>query len=304
MYVHIKYMKRKCEVERWNLTNEYIVVFLRGDLDVNETKLTNYLGSEIHSAIITEECGLKAGYIGPYKLEGNYTVLYDNSLQYVQNLSCGANMVDYHYVGLHIERDYGVVEYLNLSKIKDGGICPICGKPTISISRGIEVGNIFQLGNKYTKAMNMQYVDKDGDYRYPVMGCYGMGVGRLVASVCEARHDEYGPIWPITIAPWQVHLCCIRADDLEARACADTLYENMQGEKIEVIYDERDVRAGVMFSDADLLGVPIRVIVSPRNVQDACAEIVTRDKKVNMKVKISEVIITVKELIIKMANEV
>ena len=134
-----------------------------------------------------------------------------------------------------MERDVVDAEYVDLAKIVDGGICPHCGKKTIHISRGIEVGNIFQLGTKYTKSMNMQYLDADGESHYPIMGCYGIGVGRLAASVCEAHHDDYGPVWPITIAPWQVHLCCLRADDAEAKAFADELYASLQKEHIEVI---------------------------------------------------------------------
>jgi prolyl-tRNA synthetase len=143
----------------------------------------------------------------------------------------------------------------------------------------------------------MQYLDSKGELHYPIMGCYGIGVGRLAASVCETHHDEYGPIWPITIAPWQVHLCCLRVDDAETKQFADGLYEELQKEMVEVIYDDRDVRAGVMFSDADLLGVPIRVIVSPRNLQEHCVELVTRDKTVNKKVEQSQIVPTIKELI-------
>jgi prolyl-tRNA synthetase len=193
---------------------------------------------------------------------------------------------------------------MDLSKIKDGGICPHCGKPSITLSRGIEVGNIFQLGTKYTKSMKMQYLDNKGELHYPIMGCYGIGVGRLAASVCEAHHDEYGPIWPISIAPWQVHLCCLRVDDVETKQYADDLYEELQKEKIEVIYDDRDVRAGVMFSDADLLGIPIRVIVSPRNLEGNCVELVTRDKTVNQKVEKEKIIATIKEMISSMLKNV
>ena len=129
------------------------------------------------------------------------------------------------------------------------------------------------------------------------MCCYGIGIGRLAASVCEIHHDEYGPIWPLAIAPWQVHLCCVRADDEQAKAFADSLYGQLQSEHIEVIYDDRIVSAGVMFSDADLLGVPIRVIVSPRNMKEGCCEIVTRDKSVNQKVKTEETIASLKNLL-------
>ena len=296
----------KAVVYQKNMTDDFIVIFIRGDLDVNETKLTNYLGEEVHPAVITSDCGLNAGYIGPVNLtvNGNYTVLYDKSLQGTNNLSCGANEEEYHYTGLCMERDVVDAEYVDLAKIVDGGICPHCGKKTIHISRGIEVGNIFQLGTKYTKSMNMQYLDADGESHYPIMGCYGIGVGRLAASVCEAHHDDYGPVWPITIAPWQVHLCCLRADDAEAKAFADELYASLQKEHIEVIYDDRNVRPGVMFSDADLLGIPIRLVVSPRNMKESVVELSSRDKSVQDKVALADVVPAVKELIAKMTKEI
>ena len=225
----------KAVVYQQDSDNKFVVIFIRGDLDVNETKLTNFLKEEIRPAAITEECGLNAGYIGPYGLKGDYIVLFDRSLQGTRNLCCGANKAGYHYTGLQLERDCGDVSYHDFAKIIDGGICPNCGKHSISISRGIEVGNIFQLGTKYTKSMNMTYLDQDGNLQYPIMGCYGIGVGRLAASVCEAKHDEYGPIWPVSIAPWQVHLCCVRSDDKEAKAYADLLYENLKKNGIEVI---------------------------------------------------------------------
>lgn len=164
------------------------------------------------------------------------------------------------------------------AKIQEGGICPRCGKAAITVSRGIEVGNIFQLGTRYTRSMHMTYIDSDGETRYPVMGCYGIGIGRLAASICEARHDDYGPIWPLAVAPWQVHLCAVRADDAGIRAYADKLYDELQRRGVEVIYDDRRVSAGVMFSDADLLGVPFRAIVSPGNRKRNIVEIVSRDK--------------------------
>lgn len=269
----------KAVVYQRNSDDHYIVLFIRGDLDVNETKLTNYLGCDIHPAVITDDCGLQAGYIGPVNLEGNFTVLFDRSLANRKNLTCGANVCEYHYTGLDMERDVNGAEYHDFAKIQEGGICPHCGKPSITISRGIEVGNIFQLGTKYTKAMNMTYIDKNGESQYPVMGCYGIGVGRLAAAICEAHHDENGPIWPLSVAPWQIHLCAVRADNTEVRSYADQLYHELKHKGIEVIYDDREVSAGVMFSDADLLGVPFRVVVSPRNIKQNMIEIVSRDKK-------------------------
>ncbi len=296
----------KAVVYQKNVDDEYVIIFIRGDLDVNETKITNYIGAEIHPAIITDDCGIVAGFIGPVdlKVAGNATIIYDNSLKGTNNLICGANEKDYHFTGFNISRDIEGAEFADVAKITDGGICPCCGKKSITISRGIEVGNIFQLGTKYTQSMNMQYLDKDGKSQYPIMGCYGIGVGRLAASVCEVHHDDYGPIWPMSIAPWQVQLCCLRSDDEATKECADNLYNEMQSKGIEVIYDDRKVRPGVMFSDADLLGVPVRVIVSPRNMEESVVELVTRDKSVQEKVAIDEVVETVQKLIEKLLENI
>lgn len=192
------------------------------------------------------------------------------------------------------------MEYHDFAKIIEGGICPHCGKPAISISHGIEVGNIFQLGTKYTQSMNMTYVDKEGGNQYPIMGCYGIGVGRLAAAVCEAHHDEYGPIWPMSIAPWQIHLCAIRSDNEEVKTFADKLYTDLQEKGVEVIYDNRIISAGVMFSDADLLGVPIRVIISPRNLKQNILEVTSRDKTLSTTIPLVSAVDTLLEYIKKM----
>jgi len=268
----------KAVVYQRNADDSYIVLFIRGDLEANETKLTNHLGCDIHPALITEECGLTAGFIGPVSLPEGVTVLFDRSLMGANNLICGGNVADHHYTGLDMERDVPTAEYHDFAKIQDGGICPHCKKHSISVSRGIEVGNIFQLGTKYTKSMNMTYTDQNGEVHHPIMGCYGIGVGRLAAAICEAHHDDYGPIWPISVAPWQVHLCAVRADNAEVKDFADRLYGELQSRGIEVIYDDRNVSAGVMFSDADLIGAPYRVIVSPRNMKNSAVEVVARDK--------------------------
>lgn len=287
----------KAVVYQQNVDDKYVVLFIRGDLEVNETKLVNFLGEQVHAAVITEECGLNAGYIGPVdlKVNGDAVVLYDKSLEGRNNLSCGANEAEHHYKGLDMERDVPNADYHDFAKIQEGGICPKCGKKTVKISRGIEVGNIFQLGTKYTKSMNMTYVDANGESKTPIMGCYGIGVGRLAASVCEAHHDEYGPIWPKAIAPWQVHLCAVRVDDEEVRAYADKLYEDLQNAGIEVIYDDRSVRAGVMFADADLLGIPLRIIVSPKNMKQGVVEVASRDKTLKTQIPLENVMEEIKQ---------
>lgn len=278
----------KAVVYQKNADDKFVVAFVRGDYEVNETKLRNIVGGEIHTAVITDGDCLVAGYIGPYGISNEAEFYIDVSLKGIRNLVAGANKEGYHYTGLDLERDLSSVNYVDISKVKEGSICPCCGKPALTIKRGIEVGNIFQLGTKYTKSMDMQYTDENGKSHYPIMGCYGIGVGRLAASICEAHHDEYGPVWPISIAPWEVQICCLRSDDEETKKTADNLYNSLLSDGIEVIYDDRSVRPGEMFSDADLIGAPIRVIVSPRNLKESSVEITTRDKSVKTMVLVDE----------------
>lgn len=294
----------KAVVYQKNADNTFVVAFVRGDYEVNETKLRNLVGDELHVAEITADTPLTAGYIGPYGLSKQVAYYCDLSLKGMDSLVAGANREGFHLKGLNLERDLGEIDYVDLAKVKAGGICPCCKKPALTIQRGIEVGNIFQLGTKYTESMHMQFADKDGTMHYPIMGCYGIGIGRLAASVCEARHDEYGPIFPISIAPWEVHICCIRPDDLETKSAADHLYEELTKQKVEVLYDDREgVRGGQMFADADLIGVPIRVIVSPRNLKDEKIEVSTRDKSVHAVVEVSESLTYIMKLREKLYQE-
>ena len=295
----------KAVVYQKNADDSYIVAFIRGDLDINETKLTNAVGEDIHPAVIEDDSILTAGFIGPVGISDKVTVYFDNSLEGIDYLVTGANKVDTHYTGFNVERDCPDAKYVDLAKITEGGICPNCGKPVINISRGIEVGNIFQLGTKYSKAMNFTYTDENGKEQYPIMGCYGIGVGRMAASICEVRHDDYGPIWPITIAPWQVHLCCLRSDDAECKEKADEIYETLQNMGIEVIYDDRKARPGAMFADADLLGVPVRVVVSPRNLAENVVEISTRDKSIDkQKTPVDQAVTEVQNIINKLTADI
>ncbi len=278
----------------------YVILFIRGDLEANEAKVKAILGTNIFPAVIDENSGITAGFVGPFGLDENITVLFDESLKNTNNLVTGANKVDYHITGLDLERDIENVTYVDASKALEGGICPVCGEKALKINRGIEVGNIFQLGTKYTKAMDMTYLDEKGESQNPIMGCYGIGVGRLAASVCESKRDDWGPIWPISIAPWQVHICAVRADDEEVRKIADGVYKELLDKGVEVIYDDRSVSAGVMFSDADLLGVPIRAVISPRNLKADCVEITSRDKTISKKAEIAktveEIMLTIEEV--------
>ncbi|MCQ2436787.1 MAG: proline--tRNA ligase, partial [Clostridia bacterium] len=280
----------KAVVYQENLTDKYVIAFIRGDLDINETKLRNYIKAEIHPAEITADSGLTPGFIGPKGLPEGVRVVFDRSLKGVEWVATGANETDMHYIGFNIARECGEVEYVDVAKAFDGGICPCCGKKSIYTSRGIEVGNIFQLGTKYSESMNLTYVDQDGSLKNPIMGCYGIGVGRLAASVCESHRDDYGPIWPISIAPWHVQICSLRADAPEVAEASQKIYDALQDKGIEVLWDDRSVSAGVMFSDADLFGIPVRVVISPKGLKNGTIEIAARDKSMQEKKPVDEAV--------------
>ena len=287
----------KAVVYRVNEDDSHVVVFIRGDLEVNETKLRNYLGKEIHPAADIDEELLTAGFIGPVGISKEVKVVYDESLKGAHNLVCGANKVDYHLTGLDLERDVEGVTYVSVAKAVSGGVCPKCGRRSLKIKKGVEIGNIFQLGTKYSEVMGLRYSDENGELQTPIMGCYGIGVGRLCACICQENRDNFGPIWPKSVAPWQVEVCALRADEPAVKECAEKLVKDLEDMGVQVLYDDRPVSAGFMFSDADLLGVPVRAIVSPKNIAGGEIEIATRDKSVRVNVPMAEAIAKIKELI-------
>ena len=288
----------KAVVYQKNEDDSYIIVFIRGDLEVNETKLRNYLGYEIHPATaITEESGIVAGFIGAIGLDKKIKTVWDRSLVGIESLVCGANETDYHYTGMNVARDIGEVDYVDVAKIYEGAVCPVCGKPVIAINKGIEVGNIFQLGTKYTKSMDMTYLDANGEAKHPIMGCYGIGVGRLCASICQESHDKFGPIWPMSIAPWHVEVCNLRTDNELVNNTANELYESLKNLGVEVLYDDRDIRPRAMFADADLLGVPVRAVVSPKTCEKGVIEVSFRDKSFKGEFPIAEAAEKIKEIV-------
>ena len=257
---------------------KYVVGFVRGDLEINETKLRNLVGDEIVPVEIDEKCELIAGNIGPKKFSDKILCFYDNSLKGENNLVVGANKKDYHISGFSFERDIQV-EFNDITKVSEGHICPVCKKAKLNVVKGVEVGQIFQLDTKYTKSMNMTVHNKNGESFFPIMGCYGIGVGRAIACVAEESSDEKGLIWPMAIAPWHVYLCPLRLDDENVKVAAEMLYENLKQNGIEVIYDDRNASAGVKFADSELMGIPVRVVVSPRSLKENSVEIKVRGEE-------------------------
>jgi prolyl-tRNA synthetase len=245
-----------------------VMAVIRGDLDANESKIMKLIRRVPMPADDARiaSVGAVPGYAMPLRLDpAKVNVLIDETVAESNNLVCGANEPDYHFVNFNLSRDLPGAATVDIARVPDGAGCPMCGG-TLNLRRGIEVGNTFQLGTKYTDALDMTFTDAKGKSHHPTMGSYGIGVGRLVSSIIEAHHDEHGPRWPITAAPWQAHICAIKLDNPQVRAHAERLYQQLIVANIEVLYDDRNASPGVQFADADLLGVPIRIIVSPRNV--------------------------------------
>ena len=265
-------------------TGELIFVLIRGDFEVNEVKLANALKvPELKFAddAAIEAAGAVPGFASPVGIDpARARIIVDRSAAESGNLVVGANETDYHYRNFNFDRDLAGSGCLvaDIACVREGDPCPLTGQP-LQFLRGIEVGNIFQLGTKYSDAMHCDYLDRDGKSHPMVMGCYGIGVGRAMAAVIEQSCDEYGPIWPMSIAPWQVELCAINPEKEGVGEACERLYAELQAAGIEVLYDDRGEKAGSMFSDADLPGIPLRLVVSPRTLAEKQAEFKVRGSR-------------------------
>jgi prolyl-tRNA synthetase len=264
-----------------NNKDEYILVLVCGDDEVNETKLQNIFGQNIrpgHPEELAEITGADAGSIGPIGLKNkNVKIIADLRLKDADELISGANKNDYHTKNIDLKRDVLNIEYYDLRVVK-GGELTIDKKHKIKITKAIEVGHIFKLGTKYAEALHAYYLDNEGTEHPIVMGSYGIGVERIAASYIEQNHDDKGIIWSGEIAPFKVHLICASASKEEIVKETDRIYNALLNEmKIEVLYDDRlDVRPGFKFNDADLIGIPIQIIIGEKNLKDGYAEIKIR----------------------------
>ncbi len=267
-------------------TDRLLVVFIRGDYSVNEIKLKNLVGHEVY-AYNGNDSSLCYGFIGPYQLNADADIFFDTTLEGEENMICGANKEDYHLKGISVSQHLQP-EFVNLYKVNDGDKCSHCGSG-LTVTRGVEVGNIFQLGTKYTTSMNMTYIDSNNALHHTIMGCYGIGVERLVACLIEENHDDNGPIWPMAVAPWQIHICVLSNKSQAVEDYGRELYETLN-KTYEVVLDDRNLAAGVKFADADLLGIPLRLVVSNRAYEQGEVEVSLRDKSMTKKVKMDEVV--------------
>ena len=278
-----------------------VIVFIRGDKEVNEAKLKRIVGKEIAVKDLSET-GLVKGNIGCLNLQvKDCQILFDKSLENMCGMVTGANKEEYHISGVNLKRDIPDAKYYDLAKVKEGEKCSICEK-SLTIERGIEIGNIFQLGTKYTKSMEMTITMPDGKPINPLMACYGIGVGRALASVAEESSDAKGLVWPISIAPWQVYFCPLRLDDENVKTQAEKLEKSLAKE-FELLYDDRNLSAGIKLTDSELMGIPFRVVISPRSLQNEEAEITIRKSGEKIMVKLCELNNTLHDLINKEMEE-
>lgn len=284
-----------------------VIALIRADKTVEETKLMNAVGgidiriatsAEIQELMEQQGFNAVAGFIGPKGMK-NITIIADNTIKDMKNFVVGINETDKHQVGANLE-DLGLdkIKYEDIRLVEAGELCPQCGKP-LKVTRGIEVGNIFQLGTKYSKPMNAVYLDAEGKTKPYIMGCYGIGISRTAAAAVEAHHDDWGIKWPLAIAPYHVTIVPVSTKDELQMTTANKIYEELLANGVEAVIDDRDERPGVKFKDADLIGFPFRITVG-KTITEGNVEFVTRatGEKVAMKpeVAIKQVIDAVKAI--------
>ncbi|HHZ17443.1 MAG TPA: proline--tRNA ligase [Peptococcaceae bacterium] len=261
--------------------DELIVALVRGDRNLNEIKLQKLhraLNLELASAEkVKELTGSQPGYVGPVGLK-KVKIYADEEIRTMVNAVCGANEEGYHLINVQPEKDFQVFAYGDLRFIEAGEPCPRC-RAALQSARGIEVGQVFKLGTKYSQALEAKYVDENGKENLMVMGCYGIGVSRTMAAAVEQNHDEHGIIWPLSIAPYHVVIVPVAVEDEVLWEESVKIYQELQKRKIEVVLDDRDERPGVKFKDADLIGYPIRVTVGKKFKEEGKVELKLRHEK-------------------------
>ncbi|HUW44521.1 MAG TPA: proline--tRNA ligase [Dehalococcoidia bacterium] len=277
---------------------EFIFVITRGDLEVNETKLRNALKcSELRLATEGEvnEAGIVAGFASPIGIKG-VKVIADDSITSGSNFIVGANKPGYHLRNANYPRDFQVDLIADIVLAQSGDSCPKCGSE-LSSARGIEVGHVFKLGTFISERFGASFLDNDGKSRPIVMGCYGIGLGRLLAAIVEQSHDDKGIIWPLSVAPYQIYLCPLHLDKSAVLPTAERIYQELQKEGIKVLFDDRDDSPGVKFNDADLLGIPLRLTLSPRTLQSQSVEAKWRMEKAAKLLPLENLAVQVKKLL-------
>ena len=278
-----------------------IAVLVRGDFEINEIKLQSLIGCEelelASQEIVEEVTGAKVGFAGPINLRKQVKIYADYSVIKVVNGIVGANKTDAHIKNVNYNKDYKADVIADLRKVVHGDICPRCKKEKLQFSRGIEIGHIFKLGTKYSKSMKATYLDASGKENFMVMGCYGIGVTRILAATIEQSYDENGIIWPVAIAPFKVSIIPVDFKDEKTKEVAEKIYKQLKDLRIDVLLDDRDDRVGIKFKDADLIGIPFRITISRKTLVDDVVEFKKRkdDRSLVKLIKIENIVSTIVE---------
>jgi len=287
----------------YSADGEFIFVVIRGDLEVNETKLRNALRcSELRLATESEvnAAGIVAGFASPAGVK-DIRVIADDSLTQSSNFIVGANKEGYHFRNANYPRDFQVDLITDIALAYAGYNCPKCGNK-LSSARGIEVGHIFKLGTFLSEKLGAISLNSEGMLQPIIMGCYGIGLGRLLAAIIEQSHDDKGIIWPLSAAPYQAHLCSLCMDNSAIASASEDVYQKLEEEGIEILYDDRNESTGVKFNDADLLGIPLRLTLSPRTLKKQSIEIKWRAEKEFQLLPLDNIASTVKTLLRERAS--
>jgi len=267
-----------------------VAVLIRGDYEVNEAKVRNRLGCDVlelaSDDMILNTTGSPRGFAGAVGIKAR--IIADYSLMGMTRVVMGANREDHHLVNVNPGRDFKVEGYEDLRVIRQEDPCPRCGGQ-LRLARGIEVGHVFKLGTKYSRAMKAVYLDRNGQEQTMIMGCYGIGIGRTVAAAIEQNHDADGIIWPLPLAPYSVIIIPVNVNEEQLAQTAEAIYRSLTEKGIEVILDDRDERAGVKFKDADLIGIPYRVTIGPKKLAAGQVEVKARNSKESLTLPLSEV---------------
>ena len=257
-----------------------ILAFLRGDHEVNEIKLANTVPGARELRMADEDAiravGGCPGFMSPIGIKEGTHIVVDETAMRMHNAVSGANEVDFHYMNVNPKRDFGAVTVADIRLVEEGDACPVCEQGHLHIGRGIEAGQIFALGTKYSEAMGATFLDEAGKAQPMQMGCYGIGVGRTMAAAIEQNHDEHGIIWPRAIAPYEVVVVAVNAKVEEQLAYAEEIYEELRAAGVDVLLDDRRERAGVKFNDCDLIGYPVRIAIGPKTIENGSIEVKVR----------------------------
>jgi prolyl-tRNA synthetase len=281
-----------------------VVVLVRGDHEVNENKLNRVAGGRLELAdepMIEALTGAKVGFAGPHSLKGAYRLIVDQAVTVMRNAATGANKTDYHVTGVNPGRDFALsgenVTVADVRTVVEGDLSPIGSGSPIRLEKAIEIGHVFKLGTKYSDAMKATFLDNDGKPKSLIMGCYGIGLNRIMAAAIESHHDESGILWPMSIAPFEVLIVALDPREKDVMDTAQKIHDELEAKGIDVLFDDRDERAGFKFKDADLIGIPLRITIGRKSLADGVVELKARDSQDIKKVAPNDALAAVVDLV-------